>query len=294
MSPNAFNPSAAAHGIMWMIAATIGYSINAGLVKQLSGELTTFEMVFWRSVFAVMFLLPWLLKNFSTGVSAVGRQWKLFLLRGLLTYLAMATTYYALANMPIADVYALQFTNTLFTILGAVLVLGERAGPKTWTACIVGFCGTLVILRPGFETVTIAALAALASAVLYSATNVVIKILSRSEATTTITVFGNVIMLLISAVPVLFDWKMPSLAAFPWIIALAIATTAAQWALARAIGLADARVVWPFDFLRLPFTAAIGYFFFSQQPDIWTYAGAIVIFGAGYYVIRLEAGNKAA
>ncbi len=284
--------SKAMQGIMWMVLATIGYSINAGLVKQLSADLNTMEMVFWRSVFAILFLLPWLMRNFAEGAGAVKRQWKLFALRGLLTYAAMATTYFALANMPIAEVYALQFTNALFTILGAVLVLGERAGPKTWAACAVGFGGALIILRPGFEAVTIAAMAALASAVLYSATNVTIKILSRTEATTTITVFGNLIMLLISAIPILIDFRLPPLEAFPWIIALAVFTTAGQWCLAHAIGLADARVVWPFDFLRLPFTALIGWFFFAQLPDIWSWVGAVVIFGASYYVIRLEAGGR--
>jgi drug/metabolite transporter (DMT)-like permease len=288
MTPSALQDSATV-GIAWMVLATIGYSINAGLVKYLSADLNTMEMVFWRSVFAIAFLLPWLWRNFSVGVVAVQRQWKLFVLRGFLTYAAMATTYFALANMPIADVYALQFTNSLFTILGAVLILGERVGFKTWMACAVGFGGALIILRPGFEQVTIAALAALASAILYSATNVTIKILSRTEATTTITVFGNLIMLIISAVPILISFRLPPVQVFPWIIALAVFTTLGQWCLARAIGLADARVVWPFDFLRLPFTALIGWFFFAQLPDIWTWSGAIVIFSAGYYVIRLEA-----
>ena len=278
-------------GIIWMVLATVGYSLNAGLVKHLSAELDTFEMVFWRSVFATIFLLPWLVRNFSLGLGAVERQWKLFMLRGLLTYAAMATTYFALANIPIAEVYALQFTNSLFTILAAVLILREKAGLRTWLACTVGFGGVLIILRPGFEEISIAALAALASAVLYSATNVTIKILSRTEATTTITVFGNLIMLLISAIPVLLDFSLPSLEVFPWIIALAIFTTAGQWCLAHAIGLADARVVWPFDFLRLPLTALIGWFFFAQLPDAWTWVGAVVIFAAGYYVIRLEAGG---
>lgn len=278
-------------GIIWMVLATVGYSLNAGLVKHLSAELNTFEMVFWRSVFAIIFLLPWLIRNFSLGLGAVERQWKLFMLRGLLTYAAMATTYFALANIPIAEVYALQFTNSLFTILAAVLILRERAGLRTWLACAAGFGGVLIILRPGFEEISIAALAALASAVLYSATNVTIKILSRTEATTTITVFGNLIMLLISAIPVLLDFRLPSLELFPWIIALAIFTTAGQWCLAHAIGLADARVVWPFDFLRLPLTALIGWFFFAQLPDAWTWLGAVVIFAAGYYVIRLEAGG---
>ena len=103
-----------------------------------------------------------------------------------------------------------------------------------------------------------AALAAIASAALYSVSNLVIKMLARTEDTTTITLYGNVIMLPLALLPLLFDWRWPSVASVPWIIALGVCTTLGQWALARAIASADARVVWPFDFLRLPFTVVIG------------------------------------
>ena len=275
-----------------MVVAAVGYSLNAGLVKQLSSDLNTMEIVFWRSVVATILLLPFLCKHIgSTGRQSL-RNWHLFLLRGLFTYLAMAATYYALANIPIADVYALQFTLPLFMIIIAALFLGEKAGIGGWSACLVGFAGTLIILRPGFETIGLAAMAALASAVLYSITNVFIKLLSRTESTTTITVFGNLVMLVLALIPMLFAWRLPPLETVGWIVALGVFTTAGQWALARAIATADARIVWPFDFLRMPFTVGVGYVMFGQLPGIWTWVGAVVIFGAAYYVIREEAAAK--
>jgi drug/metabolite transporter (DMT)-like permease len=87
----------------------------------------------------------------------------------------------------------------------------------------------------------------------------------------------------------LFDWHWPTAETIGWIIALGVFTTLGQWALTRSIGSADARIVWPFDFLRLPFTVAIGYVMFAQVPGPWTWVGAIVIFCAAYYVIRREA-----
>ena len=281
--------AAAIRGIGWMVLAAMGYSVNAGLVKQLSGELSAMETVFWRTVVGVTMLLP-LLASGKGGAALVPlRRWPLFLLRGSLTYLAMVTAYYALARIPIADVQALQFTLPLFAILAAVIVLRERAGPGAWLSCLVGFAGTLVILRPGIAVVSLAALAALASAALYSVSNLVIKILSRTESTTTITLFGNLVMLPLALLPLLFDWRWPSLDAIPWIIALGVFTTLGQWALARAIASADARVVYPFDFLRLPFTVVIGYVMFGQLPGLWTWVGAVLIFGAAYYVIHQEA-----
>jgi drug/metabolite transporter (DMT)-like permease len=281
--------AAAIRGISWMVLAAIGYSVNAGLVKQLSGDLTPMETVFWRTVVGVTILLPWLLPRKGTEAKFPLQRLPLFLLRGVLTYLAMLTTYYALAHIPIADVQALQFTLPLFSILAVVLVLHEKAGPGTWIACLVGFAGTLVILRPGFAEISLAALAAIASAALYSVTNLVIKILGRTESTTTITLYGNLVMLPLALLPLLFDWRWPALETVPWILALGVFTTLGQWALARAISSADARVVWPFDFLRLPFTVVIGYVMFSQLPGLWTWVGAVLIFGSAYYVIRREA-----
>ena len=281
--------AAALRGISWMVIAAIGYSVNAGLVKELSGALTPMETVFWRTVVGVIFLLPWLIIRKGDGKKFPLQRLPLFLLRGVLTYLAMLTTYYALAHIAIADVQALQFTMPLFSILAVVIVLHERAGPGTWVACLVGFAGTLVILRPGFEEISLAAIAAIASAALYSVSNLVIKILGRTEDTTTITLYGNVIMLPLALLPLLFDWRWPGLASVPWIIALGGFTTLGQWALARAISSADARIVWPFDFLRLPFTVVIGYVMFSQLPGPWTWVGAVLIFGSAYYVIRREA-----
>jgi drug/metabolite transporter (DMT)-like permease len=136
--------SAAMRGIGWMVLSGIGYSINAGLVKQLSSDLNTMEIVFWRSVVATVILLPFLCKH----IGATGREslknWHLFLLRGFFTYLAMGATYYALANMPIADVYALQFTLPLFMILAAILFLGEKARVGSW---VVIFAGAYDVLR---------------------------------------------------------------------------------------------------------------------------------------------------
>jgi drug/metabolite transporter (DMT)-like permease len=281
--------SAALRGIGWMVLAAIGYSLNAGIVRQLSGDFTPYQIVFWRSIVAVACLLPWLVRHLKSGAAQSIKSWKLFLLRALFTYLGMATTYYALANMPIAEVYALQFTLPIFTILGAVIVFKERAGSGAWIACAVGFAGTLIILRPGFAIVSTAALVALASAVLYAASNVAIKKLAQTENATTITLYGNLIILPMALAPALFDWHWPTAETIGWIIALGVFTTLGQWALTRSIGSADARIVWPFDFLRLPFTVAIGYVMFAQVPGPWTWVGAIVIFCAAYYVIRREA-----
>ncbi|MBS40175.1 MAG: hypothetical protein CMM83_00385 [Rhodospirillales bacterium] len=284
--------NAAITGITWMIIAAVGYSLNAGIVKQLSSELNTLEIVFWRSLVAVIILFPFFFKHISSSGRGSLKNWHFFLLRGLFTYFGMAATYYALANIPIAEVYALQFTLPLFMIIVAAIFLGERAGIDSFLACFVGLIGTMIILRPGFEIIGLATIVALASAVFYSITNIFIKILTRTETTTTITIYGNIIMLVLALIPLLFAWRWPPIDTIGWIIALGIFTTGGQWTLTKAIASADARIVWPFDFLRMPFTATIGYIMFGQMPEIWTWVGAMVIFVAAYYVIQKEATIK--
>lgn len=283
--------AAALTGIFWMVLAALGYSLSAGLVRKLAADFSAFELVFLRTVVGLAMLLPWLVLRVGRG-SLKTRRLPLFVLRSSLTYLAMVSTFYALGKMPIADVYALQFTLPLFTILLAVMVLGERAGIDSWLACIAGFLGTLVILRPGFEDITLAAMAALASAAFYGAANICIKALSRTESAVLITVYANIIMLPLSALPAVFAWHTPEWRHVPWILALGVTNTLGQLVLARAIAAADARVVWPFDFLRLPFAVAIGYFMFAELPGVWTWLGAVIIFGSSYYIIQREARSR--
>lgn len=277
----------ALRGIGWMTLAAAGYAVTAVAVRMLGSDFPAMEIVFWRTVVALAMLGPWLAARSRLRWLGV-RKMPGYLARGLCTLLAMASTYYALARMPIADVYALQFTLPLFAIVLSILVLGERASATTWLACVAGLAGTLVVLRPGFAAVGLAAAAALASAVFYAATNVMVKVLVRRDGADLVTTYGNLFLLPLSAVPALFAWTTPEWRHVPWILALGIVTTMAQFALAKAVAAADARVVWPFDFLRLPFTVLAGYLLFGEMPNPWTWAGAAIIFAAAYAVVRRE------
>ena len=277
----------ALRGIGWMTLAAAGYAVTAVAVRMLGADFSAMEIVFWRTVVALAMLGPWLAARSRLRWLGM-RQMPGYLARGLSTLLAMAASYYALARMPIADVYALQFTLPLFAIVLAVLVLGERASATSWLACVAGLAGTLVVLRPGFAVIGLAAAAALASAVFYAASNVLVKVLARRDGPDLVTTYGNLFLLPLSAVPTMFAWTTPEWRHLPWILVLGDVTTLAQIALARAIAAADARVVWPFDFLRLPFTVVAGYLMFGEMPGLWTWVGAAIIFAAAYAVIRRE------
>ena len=260
--PDTLLPKAQLQGIGWMIVAAFAYSASAAMVRHLDGELNAFELVFLRTLIGVATLLPWL--EFKIGMDRLKTpRLPLYLLRGIFTYVAMVATFFALGHMPVADVFSLQFTLPLFSILFAVLFLREGAGSDTCLACLAGFAGTLVILRPGFVEISVASLA---SAALYGGANVCIKSLSGTEPVVLITFYGNVIVLPLAFIPTLFMWTTPSLEQMGWITALGVTNTLGQIVLARAITAADARIVWPFDFLRLPFAVLPGYFMLAELP----------------------------
>jgi drug/metabolite transporter (DMT)-like permease len=201
--------------------------------------------------------------------------------------------FFALAAMPIADVGALIFTQPLMTMALAILVLGQRAGWRTWVACLIGFTGALVILRPGFAAVSTGSLLVLVAAFTFACASTTIKSLSRTESTLAITLYMNLAMLPLSFAAALFVWKWPAWHDLAAMFALGFLYTGAQYAIAKAIALADARVVQPFDFLRLPFATVLGYALFREMPDAWTWVGAAIIFLASTYAFRIEAADRA-
>lgn len=285
--------AAALSGILWMVAATLMAALSGGVVRHLAGAYSPFELVFFRSFFGVILLSPWLIRM-ARRESLRPRRLPLYMLRSALSYGGLVCLFFALGVMPIADVYALLFTTPLFTILMAVLLLKERAGATAWIACLVGFAGALVIIRPGIAEVSIAALAALTTALFYATANITIKALSRTETPVRITIYNNLLMVPLALVPMLFVWVTPAWQDVPWILGLALCNTVGGLFHARAISATDARVVQPFSFLRLIWAVVVGYLMFAELPGIWIWVGATIIFSSSYTILYSETGRRSA
>ncbi len=278
-------------GALWMTGASIMIAGSASCVRHLSGSFSPFELVFLRCALGTLFLLPWIFRMASRGTLRTTRL-PLYTLRTALSYTGMVCAFYGLGNMPIGDVYALLFLVPLITIVLAVVMLKERAGAAAWLACGVGFIGALVILRPGIIDVSLAATAVLVTAVTYAGTNICIKTISRTDTPVQITIYGNILALPIAFVPCLFVWRTPDWGDVPWIVALCVFQTLAGLFHARSIQAADARVVQPFNFLRLPVSVIIAYYLFAELPSHWTWLGATLIFASSYYVLYRESGSR--
>lgn len=276
-----------AAGIFWMCTATLVSSISGGMVRELAGEIPTLELVMFRNLIALAVLIPIVRRQ---GVGLPQRsQVPLYALRILFAYGALVLLFFALARMPIADVYALQYTVPLFTILLAVLILKQKADAHSWGACIVGFVGTLIVMRPGIIEITLASAAALSTALMHAGNNTTIKLLSRRDNPEAITLWTNIGMLPLSLIPALFLWVTPTAAQWPLVLGVGLISSAGGYCFTRAVAAADARIVQPFQFSRMIFATAIGWIMFSELPDVWTWTGAAVIFSASYYVVYREA-----
>ncbi len=273
-------------GIFWMCMATLLSSVAGGMVRSLSGEIPIIELVFFRNVVALVILAPWMMRRGIVRLPSA--RLPLYGLRVLFAYGAMVMLFYALARMPIADVYALQYTIPLFTMLLAVVVLKQHADVHSWGACLVGFAGALIIMRPGIIELTLAAICAIASALMSAGSNTTIKLLSRTESPEVITVWTNLLMMPLAFVPMLFVWVLPSWPQVPWVLGIGIASSLGGYSFTRAVASADARIVQPFQFSRMIFATAIGFLMFAELPDVWTWTGSAVIFAASYYVLLRE------
>jgi len=269
-----------------MCAAMLLFSAMTVLIRLLTHEIPVHEMIFMRGIVSIVILMPWL---FRGGVRVLAtRRMPMLLVRSALTSLGLMSWIYALGRMQLADAVALHFTLPIFGIVLAMVVLREKVSAHRWIAAAVGFSGALVILRPGVQAIDPVALVVLFSALAYAGVSVVTKDLVRTESSAAIVFWVSAIMSAGFGIPCLFDWAPPSALQWLILIGIGVLNVGGQSCLNRSFSVADASFVLPFDFLRLPLTAVAAYFLFSEIPDGWTVAGALIIFGATYYTTWYE------
>ncbi len=272
---------ATTRGALWMCVAMVLFSAMTLLIRLLTDDIPVHEMIFVRSVVSIAILMPWLCRGGLRVLST--RRLPMLMVRSALTSVGLMTWIYALGRMQMAEAVALHFTLPIFGIVLAWLVLREKVTAHRWIAAAVGFCGALVILRPGLQAIDPVALIVLFSALAYAGVAVVTKTLVRTESSLTIVFYVSFMMSLGFAIPSLFDWVSPSWTQWLMLIGIGVLNVGGQTYLNRALSVADASFLLPFDFLRLPLTGVAAFFLFSEMPDAWTLAGAAIIFGATYY-----------
>lgn len=273
-------------GIALMVASTLSMSTMYVAIRFVPGEMHPFEVVFFRNFFGLGILLLWHHKRFKALFKT--EQLKMHLLRGVLNVVAMLMFFTAVLMTPLAEVAALGFTAPLFASLMALVIFRERLHMHRMVVIAVGFVGVLLILRPGPDALNLGAVLILASAALWAATMLVIKRLSGKDSSATITLYMVVVMAPLSFLAALYDWQTPTLPQLAWFVLISVLGTLGQITLAQSFKLADVTAVLPLDFLKLIWGALLGYLFFSEVPDLFTWVGGILIFSSSTYLALRE------
>jgi len=279
------SPPVKAAGLL-IFACVFFASMNA-IIRYVASEIDPLEIVFFRNFFGFAAMMPWLVRN-GFGVMRTKRLGTIFL-RSFWGFLAMATWFSALAIVPLSNAVALSFTAPLFAAIAAVLILGEVIRLRRVTALAVGFAGTLVILRPGVDSIGWGETLVLASTVTMALSIVTMKALTRTEGSASLVAWQTLSITPISLVPAIFVWSWPSLEMWAWLILLGIFASIAHVAFTRAFSMADTTYLMPFDYSRLPMVALLGWMFFNETTDLWTWVGAAIIAASSVYVAHREA-----
>jgi len=269
-----------------MCGTLASFSGMAIAARELSADMSTFEILFFRSLVGLLLLLPLVARN--RGAGARTRRPTLQVARNCIHFAAQYGWVAAVAVLPLAEAFALEFTMPIWATLLAVFVLGERMTTPRYVAVIGGFVGVLVILRPGFAAFNPAVLYMLAAALGFASSVIMTKVLIRQDSPLVIVFYMAVVQLPLGLIPALFDWTPPTLAHLPWLLVVGVAGLTAHFTLARALKLADATIVLPIDFLRLPLIALIGAALYDEKLVIWVIIGAAIIFGANYLMVWRE------
>lgn len=268
-----------AYAALWMLAAIACVMVMAVSGRQLSVELGTFEILFLRSVVGLLALLGWLAARGELARIRTARL-RLHIVRNVAHLGGQFGWFLAIALIPLAQVFAIEFTVPIWTLLLAMLFLGERVNRARIGAVVLGLLGVLAILRPWGQPVSLGALAMLGGAVCYALAYVLTKRLVATEAPITIVFYMTCVQFPLALVPALLDWHWPSPVMWFWVLAVGLPAVVSHYCIARAMQHADAMVVVPMEFLRLPLIAVVGALFYAEPLDPLVFVGgALMVLG---------------
>ena len=274
---------------LWMIGSIASFSLMAVAGRAVSVELDTFEIMMYRSFVGliVIFLVAGATGHYRDITT---RTPGLHLVRNLSHFAGQNLWFYAITVIPLAQVFALEFTSPLWVLVLSPLILGERMTPMRTLAAICGFIGILIVARPTPDTVSPGTVAAALAAIGFAFSIIFTKRLTRTETLTCILFWMTVMQAVFGLVCAGFDGDItwPSAITAPWLIVIGLGGLVAHFCLTTALSIAPATVVIPIDFARLPVIAVVGMLVYNEPIDLFVILGAAIIFSANYLNIWSE------
>ncbi len=277
--------------ILLMIAAIFCFSIMDATVKALAPNVGVLPTLWARYAGQMLLVFVLVLPRLKTVVRTKYPGFQFF--RSLLLMSATACFFTGLSLIPLSDAAALMSTNPMLITLGAAIFLGEKLGVRRIGGIVAAMIGALIIIRPGTDVFSAAALFPLGAAVCYSAYALLTRRVGADEDVWTSLFYTGFVGTVLLSILVPFQWQTPSAADVGLMVIVAIAGTTGQLALIRAFTKGEAAMLAPYSYIGLAFAAFWGVIFFSEIPDFWTVVGSLVIAAAGLYVWHRENRAKA-
>ncbi|MBV9561164.1 MAG: DMT family transporter [Bradyrhizobium sp.] len=264
---------------LWMSGWLVQLLVIAVAGREALQQLNVFQLMEMRATVGLFLLYP--LIHLGGGLSTMKTQrLPQHVGRALIHYGAQLSWFFALTLIPIGQVVAIEFTMPIWTAILAAMLLGERITVWKVAAIAFGILGVLVIVRPATGAVNPGQLIALGAAVGFGISIALVKFLTRTESALAIVFWMLAVQSIAGLIPTLLVWTWPSPAVWGWVMVIAFCGTFSHFCMARAMLYADATIVVPMDFLRVPLTAIMGWLIYAERLDLLTLLGAALILGS--------------
>ena len=273
--------------ITFNLLAWVMLPIMDGFAKYLSADLPVLQITWARYFFTVAFTLPIMFFFFRENLVWTDKP-KLQFIRGLILLTANICFFYAISIIPLAKALTLAFVAPLIVTAFSPIFLGERVGYRRWSAVIIGFIGSLVVMRPGFVEINLASLAALGTGIMYGFYLIITRKLSTSDSPLLTLLLTGVVGAIIISIIMPFVWVKPTFNQWSMMAAIGIFACIGHLFIILSLKYADASKLAPFSYFEIITNIIIGYYFFGDFPDNWTFLGLFIIILSGVYISRRE------
>jgi drug/metabolite transporter (DMT)-like permease len=273
-------------GALWLVSGGFIFTSTSAMIRLLSAQVESVQTAFFRAALSVILLLPMIaagrVKPWHSK-RIVGHFWRTAMGTG-----SMVLGFYAVSMLPLADATAIAFSQPLFSVVVAALVLGEKVRWRRWSATVIGFAGVLIMVRPGEGSLQLGALVALANAAAVSLSILLVRRLSDSETPLMILTQFAIFSTILLTVPAILVWRWPDLWGWVLAVGIALSATVGQYFWVQAFKAGEMSAVAPFEYMRLPFAVFVGWLIWGEMPVIWTYLGASIVIGSALYIAHRE------
>ena len=273
--------------ITFNLLAWVMLPIMDGFAKYLSADLPVLQITWARYFFTVAFTFPVMFFFFRKNLVWTDKP-KLQFIRGLILLTANICFFYAISVISLAKALTLAFVAPLIVTAFSPVFLGEKVGFRRWSAVIIGFIGSLVVIRPGFVEINLASIAALGTGVMYGFYLIITRKLSTSDNPLLTLLLTGVIGAIIITTVMPFVWVKPSLNQWSMMAAIGIFACIGHLFIILSLKYADASKLAPFSYFEIITNIIIGYYIFGDFPDNWTFLGLLIIVLSGIYISRRE------